>query len=263
MPQRDTPLKNALRDFLQSRDLRVSEIPRAATKTPDLFVEEGAPDAVLIEIKQKTHDPKELDSYFQQMDQGGLATRSRATGYRNRLDGIVGEGVRQFTAKDPSRSHLHVMWIHCEGYDSYLHELQLRATIYGTQKLVSTNHPNVITCYYFWNSSFYRHAPDLDGVILSRGDQAQLLLNDHSPRFKAIQQSKFATTFGTAEFSPQQYLLADDVMVCDHVQSRESEVPTLAYLRAKYGLSHLQTIDMGLYEGVAPLPPWGADRGRV
>jgi len=262
MPQRDTSLKSALRAFLESRDLRVSEIPRAATKTPDLLVEEGAPDAALIEIKQKTHDPKQLDSYFQQMDKGGLASRTRATGYRNRLDGIVGEGVRQLTAKDPSRSHLHVVWIHCEGYDSNLHEMQLRATIYGTQKLVSTNHPNVITCYYFWNSSFYRHAQDLDGVILSKGDQGQVLLNDHSPWFKVIRQSKLAKTFGTAVFSPQPYGLTDDVMICDHLQSRGSEAPTLGYLRAKYSLSHLQTIDMGLYEAVAPLPP-GAGRGRV
>ncbi len=254
MAERDTIFKRALQEFLESRKLRVTDIPRAATKTPDLLVEDGAPDATLIEIKQKTHDQTELDAYFRQMDDGGLASRSRPTGHRNRLDGIVGDGVRQLIAKDPSRSLLHVLWIHCEGYDAHLHETQLRATIYGTQKLFSTNHPNIITCYYFWNSSFYRSARDLDAVIVSRADQAQMALNDHSPFFETIKQSRLASEFGSAVFFPQQYQLADDLMICDHAQDRDSEDPTLAYLRQKYGFEHLQTINMGMYEAAAPVP---------
>jgi hypothetical protein len=257
MPGPDEQFKKALAEFLESRNLRVSDIPRAATKTPDLLVEDGGPNGALIEIKQKTQNQKELDAYFLEMDSAGLASRSRPTGPRNRLDGIIGSGVRQLTTKDPTRLLFHVLWMHCEGYDALLHELQLRATIYGTQKLISTAHPNVITCFYFWNSSFYRHRLDLDAIIVSRGDQAQMALNDHSPRFGAIKQSKLASAFGTGVFFPQQYQLTDDIMLCDHANARDAESLTLEYLRGKYGIPHLQTINMGMHEAVALAPRTG------
>lgn len=162
--------------------------------------------------------------------------------------------MQQLTSKDPNRSYFHILWFHCEGYDADLHELQLRATVYGTQKLFSTAHSNVITCYYFWNSSFFRHRFQLEAVIVSRGDQAQMMLNDHSPRFDAIKQSKLASALGSAVFFPQQYKLSDDVMRCEHSNRRDSEAFTLDHLRAKYGLPHLQTINMQRHEAAASVP---------
>jgi hypothetical protein len=251
MSDRDEQFKKVVKEFLEALALRVVEIPRARGKTPDLLVEDGTTDATLIELKQKTHDPKELDAYLQQTDSAGIASRSRSTRHRNRLDAIVASGIQQLTAKDPSRSYFHILWFHCEGYDANLHELQLWATVYGTQKLISTAHSNVITCYYFWNSSFFRHRLQLDAVILSRGDEAQMLLNDHSPRFDAIKQSKLALALGSAVFFPQQYQLSDNTMVCTHTNPRDSEPFSLDYLRTKYGLPHLQTINMRRHEAVA------------
>jgi hypothetical protein len=249
MSDRDEQFKKGVREFFESLALRVADIPRADEKTPDLLIEEGTGDATLIELKQKSHDQKELDTYLQQTDSAGIASRSRSTGHRNRLDGIVASGVQQLTAKDPSRSYFHILWFHCEGYDADLHELQLRATVYGTQKLISTAHSNVITCYYFWNSSFFRHRLQLDAIMLSRGDEAQMLLNDHSPRFDAIKQSKLFLALGSAVFFPQQYQLSDNTMVCTHTNPRDSESFTLDYLRTKYGLPHLQTINMRRHDG--------------
>jgi hypothetical protein len=251
MSDRDEQFKKTVRGFLESLALLVANIPRADEKTPDMLIEDGTADATLIELKQKTHDQNALGTYLQQTDSAGIASRSRSTGHRNRLDGIVASGVQQLTAKDPGRSYFHILWFHCEGYDAGLHELQLRATVYGTQKLISMAHSNVITCYYFWNSSFFRHRFQLDAVILSRGEHAQMLLNDHSPRFDAIKQSKLATVLGAAVFYPQQYQLSDDVMVCEHTGLRDSEDFTLDHLRTHYGISHLQTIHMQRHEAVA------------
>jgi hypothetical protein len=251
MSDRDENFKRVVTGFLESLALRVVDIPRATVKTPDLLIEDGTPDATLIELKQKTHDQSELDAYLDRTYSSGIASRSRSTGHRNRLDGIVASGVQQLVAKDPSCSYFHALWFHCEGYDAGLHELQLRATAYGIQTLISTEHANMINCYYFWNSSFFRHRTQLDAVILSRGEHAQMLLNEHSPRFEAIKQSKLAAALGAAVFYPQQYGLSDDVMICDHTGLRDSEDASLEYLRAKYGLFHLQAIYMQQHEAVA------------
>lgn len=67
MSDPDGQFKKTVTRFLESLALRVDEIPRARGKTPDLLVEDGTTDATLIELKQKTHDQKELHAYFQQM----------------------------------------------------------------------------------------------------------------------------------------------------------------------------------------------------
>ena len=251
----DRELKNTVSEFLRSNQLRVAEIPRSASKTPDLIIEEGAPDSTLLELKQKTHDEEELSAYLKQMDDVGFAQRSRPTGHRNRLDGIIRFGVQQLVAKDPQRVHLRVLWIHCEGHDSHLHDMQLRATIYGTQKLFSNEHRNIITCFYFCDSSFYRYRQELDAVVISRGDGAQLALNDHSPRFSAIKSSKFASVFGAGVYFPQQYQITDDTMFCDYAGPRTSERTIIEYLMSKYGFTHLQIINMGMHEATASVEP--------
>jgi hypothetical protein len=259
MAHRDDSFKQVVAEFLTSMNLRVSDIPRSAEKTPDLVVGDGEPDASLIEIKQKTHDQSEIDGYIEKMEAAGFAVRTKPTGYRNRIDAIVGAGVEQLITKDPTHSYFHVLWFHNEGFDAYLNEVQLRATIYGTQKLISTSHPNVLTCYYFWNSSFFRYRSDLDAVITSRSEEAQMMLNDHSPRFNVVQRSKLASAFGDGVFFPQQFQIGDDTLICDHAESRDSEQFTLDYLCGKHGLEHLQTINMQMHEAAASLPRTGSE----
>jgi hypothetical protein len=40
-----------------------------------LLVEEGSPDATLIEIKQKTDNQGGIDAYYKQMNESGLALK--------------------------------------------------------------------------------------------------------------------------------------------------------------------------------------------
>src|SRR5690348_10219580 len=101
MSDSDDRLKMAVKVFLESIGLCVVDIPRENRKTPDLLVEEGTADATLIELKQKTHDPVELETYLKTTDSVGIASRSRPTGRRNRLDGVLASGVEQLVAKDP------------------------------------------------------------------------------------------------------------------------------------------------------------------
>jgi hypothetical protein len=261
MSEPDSKIKDGVVAFLREQGLAVTEIPRRGDKTPDLHVERGTPEATLIEIKEKTDDPVEMDNYFGQIEDGRIASRSRPTGKRNRIDGLVTAAVSQFQSEDPQRKTFRVIWFHCEGHDAHLNELQIPATLYGTQKLVSTERSNILTAYYFWNSAFFRHAAAVHGAVLSKGGQACLMLNDHSPRFEAFRMSKLVLAFQAAVFWPQKHEGGADVLICNHGERRDTEEISLNHLRNKYMLKHLQTMNMGMLEAATLVPEHKIDNG--
>ena len=255
MAEKDAVIKYAIRKFLESHNLVVVELPTAPTKTPDLLVNECGQAVALIEIKQKSHDPVELESFLKQTAGGNIASRSRAMGYRNLLDGIIGAGVKQLKTKDATRSLLRVLWIHCEGRDADLHDTRFRATLLGTQKLFSLNHAGLINCYYFWNNSFFKYGRDLDAVVMHQDTgAAQMLLNEFSFQFDRMKNSGVTQAFGSAVWYPAQYGIDNDTMICGFEESRDTADKMLAFLREKYGFEHLQTMDMGLHEAVIGYP---------
>lgn len=262
MAEPDAEIKITISEFLISRGRTVREIPRAANQTPDLLIDENTPDAALLEAKVKTDDPVELTNLSQQLQTGKIVGRSKPTNAWNRLDGLVSDAVKQMKAIDPGRIFHRVVWFHCVGLDSALSELRLRATVYGSQKLISMEISGVITAYYFWNSSFFRHRGDLDGVVISRGEHAQLHLNEFSPRFAAFGASPLAKSFGEAVWHPAKSTGEPDVMICDYQGQRNDPEPILGHLRGKYAVTHLQLIDMGMHSAMMQ-PPKSSDAGAT
>jgi hypothetical protein len=252
MSNLDEQLKKEIAAFLRSKGLSLVEVPRGPTKTADFKVEPESSDATLIEVKQKSHDQKELEEFLEAAERNGYAKRRKPTGYRNTLAAVITSGVFQLIESDVTKSHFRVLWIDCGGHDGHHDRIQFRATLYGTQTLFSRDHSGMITCYYFHESSFYTHRNDLDGAIISHKDEAEFLLNNHSPRFERIKASKLTAVLGGA-FFPQQHQLNDGGMLCDHLEPRNANEQTLKYLRSKYQLSHLDTLDLEMHEGVAPV----------
>ena len=261
MADPDSTIKSQIAGFLISRGLTVKEIPRSQHKTPDLLVEEGATDAVLLEIKVKTDNPDEMDALAEKLAKGGIVGRSKPTDAWNRLDALVSYAVKQFEEDDPGHQLHRIVWFCCIGLDSHLYEERLKATIYGSQKLISMEISGVVTAYYFGNSAFFRNRGELDGIVILRGDEAQLHLNEHSSRFAALAQSSFAGAFGPGVFYPKKYAADPEVMICDFAGLRDaSGEPMLDFLRAKYGVEHLQTIDMGMHSAMMNRPKEPPDR---
>jgi hypothetical protein len=260
MADPDSIIKNQIAGFLVSRGLTVKEIPRSQHKTPDLLVEEGTTDAVLLEIKVKTDNPDEMQALAEKLAKGGIVGRSKPTDGWNRLDALISYAVRQFEEDDPGHQFHRVVWFCCVGLDSHLYEERLKATIYGSQKLISMEISGVVTAYYFWNSAFFRNRGELDGIVILRGDQAQLHLNEHSSRFASIAQSAFAKAFGPGVFYPKKYATGPEVMICDFAGLRDASEPMLDFLRTKYGVEHLQTINMGMHSAMLNRPEDPPDR---
>ncbi len=100
----------------------------------------------------------------------------------------------------------------------------------------------------------------MDGIVILRGDQAQLHLNEHSSRFASIAQSAFAKAFGPGVFYPKKYATGPEVMICDFAGLRDASEPMLDFLRNKYGVEHLQTLNMGMHSAMMNRPEDPSDR---
>ncbi len=245
----DTLIKAEITAFLRANGHAVVEIPRSNKKSPDLFVDEGTPESLLLEIKTKQDDAAEVAQLRARLQQtSGVVGRSKPTGAWNNLSGILENGVRQFQVHDPARKHYRVIWFHCEGIDAEVARTRLHATLYGTQKLVSTEIQNVVTAYYFWNSAFHRFRDDLDGVVISVNGAAQLFLNQFSAKLAPVQGTAFVRRFGPP-FLPVEKSDEKDLMVCDPGAPRGDAGAMVEFLRRKHSLAHLQIMNMGFQSG--------------
>ncbi len=245
MKQPDSELKNGLLSHLATKRLPAEEIPCGKGKTPDILICKGEPDEVLLEIKQKQDDQDEIAELDQDLEAGGIVARNKSLSKWNRADQVIRDGIRQMKAVDPERHSLRVVWVHCVGHYDQVYAARLEATIYGTQKLFSSEVESLITCYYFHESTFYRKKNELDAVAVSVRGEAWLYLNDYSPRFERMLQSRFAKIFTVGLSYPSKFSDNPAVLVHDGIEARGDDDVSLAHLRKKYSLSHLQRMDMG------------------
>jgi hypothetical protein len=250
MSEPDRSLKNTIVAFLADAHLSVEEIAVSYAKTPDLRINSGLPDETLLEIKSKEDDPDFMAWLDSELESGKLVHYSKSTDYWNRLDGLITDGIKQLKQIDPDRERLRTLWIDCSGFHSDLLETRLQATLYGTRNLFCIGRPNVVTCFYFENSSFFKHRLELDGVVISRNGDARLNLNDHSPHFSRIKDSGFCKAFKDAIYYPQQFSQDPDFMFNDSSEQRGDEHKTLDYLRKKYQISEMHTFDLNMLAGV-------------
>jgi hypothetical protein len=174
---------------LKAKDIETCE----NAQTPDFEVA-GSTDVYTVELKIKDDNPVEIESETQALSRGELVGRSIPLGPRNTLSGIIREGVRQLFEYDPCGKTYRVIWLHSAGQDPEEHETRFRATLFGTEDLFSLRLPNVIKCYYFYESAFYSWREYLDGAILTHENaehlSAQLCINTLSPRVDGFRSSK-------------------------------------------------------------------------
>jgi hypothetical protein len=250
MQEPDAHLKSIVCGFLLANGIPNREVPTADELRPDLLLSPETENETLMELKSKEDDPNWMQELNEDLESGRIVSRRQSTGKWNRIDGIIRHAVAQMDTIDPSQKLLRTVWFHCSGFNAALAEMRLKATIYGTHKLISTELPNVVTCHYFWNSCFFRYRHGLDGVVISRGDEAQLNLNDHSPRFERIVSSPIARAFGSAVYHPQQYLEDKGFMYNDSALPRDNAQTILDFLREKYSIDHLQEIHMDMHSAM-------------
>lgn len=237
--------KPIVRAILRQRGFIVRDLqPRDNTLTPDFEVA-GKSSKYTVELKIKDDNPQEVVKEAEALSRGELVGKSIPIGPRNRLGGVIRTGVKQMLAHDPKGDSFRVIWLHSAGEDPELHNQRFRATLFGTEKLVSLRLPNVITCFYFHESAFYSWRDYLDGAMLTYRDTAQLCINTLSPRVEDFRKCELVQSMSRGLCDPDRlHGLDNHVMIADCPIDRKQPKKVLVYLREKYGLDHLQAIPM-------------------
>ncbi len=251
--------KPHIRRWFTDNGFVVTDIPCSREHgklTPDFHLAKGA-EEYLLELKIKGDDEEELTRDTAILASGQILERSVPLSPRTRLNRIIKDGHKQMLEFDPQLRCLHVLWIHCEGRDAHLLKERFRLTLFGQQKLLCMDRQGFVEALYFHNSSFWRFRHALDGMLLTSFNGAalssQLCVNTVSNRVNTFRASSLFDLHRNGLFDPKAFTDDTEAFIVDSDVERTDEAAVLAFLRAKYGVEHLQTFGMGAYSVATPM----------
>jgi hypothetical protein len=249
MTDEEPQFSPVLEDFLKSRNIPGIRIPESAKRTPDYLISLPKRN-VLLELKIKSDNPAQIEESHAIMASGGIGSRSKALSPTNTVSGVISDGAKQMIEYDPESLCHHVLWLHASGYDATAHWEQLVSTLYGTQRLFSKERPELIHCFFFHNSAFWRYKQTLAAAFVSDwnsdGDLTlQLRLNPHYLRKSEFLTSELCEALHDCLYEVDKFVDGVQVLLMDGECDRRDSRGVLEYLQAKYKLAHLQTFDMG------------------
>jgi hypothetical protein len=250
---KETEFKSCVRTFFDRFGGVTIDIPPTSDKTPDFEIQ-WPNESYILELKIKEDDTEEIKTDSAILKRGEILSKSKALSKRNRLSGIIKDGCDQLAAFDPTHVKLHLLWLHCIGLDADLHWEQFRATLFGAQKLISSDLTTMAECFYFHSSDFFRYRENLDGAFISYGDDVTLCVNSLSSLVGALRSSRLYSSLTEGILDPGALETERTVLIADAACPRDSEQNTLEYLRAKYKLTHLQAITFGRHTAAIAIP---------
>lgn len=245
----DGVTKEKVRNLLNGMGFKVKDIPkREDRRTPDFEVS-GKNEVYIFELKEKGDDPKGVGREHEKLAAGEIVTKAVPVGYRNQLDAIIESGVEQMSLENPDHDKLHVLWLECKGEDPSHHWKRFHATLYGVETLMSKELPNVVTAYFFKNSSFYRWKDQLDGTILSREEIGQLCVNPLSSMYNDMMKSELYARLKDGICDPKIEEKKNQAFITDGDVDRNNEKLVLDFLKSKYSLNNLVAAPLQEYSG--------------
>lgn len=249
MTDEESQFSPIIEEFMSSSGLPCSRIPEQSTRTPDFVVPLAARD-VLLELKIKSDNPIQVQQSQAVMASGGIGTRSKPIGHTNTVSGVIADGAEQMIEYDQDKSCHHLLWLHASGYDATAHWEQLISTLYGSQRLFSSERPHQIQCYFFHNSEFWRYRQTLAAAFVSVWEShdnlsIKLCVNPHYSRKMEFRDSAVYKALYSGMLDVERLEDGIEVFFMDGACDRKDSCSVLDYLRTKYALEHLQTFDMG------------------
>lgn len=247
-----------LEAFLTSRGAPCERVPESHQRTPDYRIPFSKRD-VLLELKIKSDDPGQIGKSQSILEAGGIASRSKPLRPTNTVSGVISDGAKQMIEYDPETKCHHVLWLHASGHDSYAHEEQLRHTLYGVQRLASLQRPELIHCYFFRESEFWRHRKTLAAAFISRWSAPenitiQLCLNPCYTRKNEFAKAELCQALHDGLLDVEREVDGNQILLMDGVCDRRDIAGVLDYLRSKYEIDDLQPIDLGYHIGEMRVP---------
>ena len=236
---------------------QVEKIPEGHNRTADFILSDGILE-YLIELKTRR---RRVDDKNQRRDQ--LASRvysetAKRIERNSNVSKLLSEAIKQIESTTEHSSALRLVFFLLRDFDAEERWQNIITGIYGIRHLVDNEkHSKIRKCYYFSESDFYRYRNRLDGVILFNlhQNQAQLCLNDHSPKYSALKSSALAKGFNGAVIDPLEFESQGKILITDGAVNRADESNVISFLRKKYNLSsRTMTMDLGYYSASVLVP---------
>lgn len=201
-----------------------------------------------IEIKDRLESEERRQTRQLELMSSGQHAVREPLGYRTAIASKVTDAAKQLNAEGNPDADFRIVWLNVEAPHTVAKAAQVRATLLGTERITGLRLPNVATCYFFGESSFFSHRTRLDGAIVAQIDSsqisAQLILNPLSDRYEKASGSAFGKQFCDSVLDPKKeeelghFLLGVDA-------DRASERSKLDWLANKYATGPLMTFGMG------------------
>lgn len=240
-------------------DVSIEEIPRQAERTPDFVAKFGGA-TFLIEEKEKLDDSGFANRRRETLLRGDIHNFAIPKAPDNRLDGVFSRAASQIGSESAPAHDYGLVWFTASGSKAEAVFDQCIATLYGTVEIFGIDLPNLVTCYFFRNSSFFRHAQVLDGVIVAQISadvfSCKLCINPLSPRYSSFRTTQFVSAFKKhdAVEDPISHERDGIAFVMDTDLDRRDEGVLLSYLERKYSIARIQPIILSILGGESLVP---------
>jgi len=241
-------------DFLRQIEAKLSEMGFAFSriktdsiqKKPDFQIEKGG-QKFTIELKFKELDSEIYQEFLDSIKEKGSHETSIQIEYMNSVSKTIRKAEKQLISHDPKKESFFLVWYHANPPMAKAYFDIFFSTIYGSETLCSIDISHTFTCYYFHESSFFTQK-NIDGAILTDGQNLKLCLNTYSKRYKEFSESTLVSSFAGAICDPLKLASLDGVLIADCSIPRNEENTMIDFLVKKYNFKHLQTMPMKYHQ---------------
>lgn len=239
-------LESYLIDYLGKFDVLAEKIPESGDKTPDFLINQE--EKVLIELKEKVDTDSQYEEKERAFDNDEVFEYANTSGYRNRLSGIIRDGVKQLKSRKlATKIDFCFMFIVANGVAPSNQFQQLYSTLYGNKDVIDfdSNSNMAKPFLYAYFNEFHDHREILDGVFVAYNGNVVLLVNSFSKNYKKLLESRFYNKFHETigVLDPIEQEKKGCIFVADCSTPRNDQEKVKEYVFEKYGIKRGLMVD--------------------
>ena len=241
----DKEIKQYIIDFMNHFGYSCNEIEESSNETPDLLVNCNDED-IGIEIKTKCDDESALLKKMNILKSGYTYEYSKEIKRQNNISKIIGKASKQLLSI--SNLNYRGIWFDIKN-DNPENTIELiKSSLYG-KKVIFTNRPEAVNCYYFTNSDFYKYKNEIDFAYISHNNKIEMLINNISIKYHNLLKSSFIAAFKEFLYDPINDDKLGKIFIIDTDIDRSNTDELLKYLMAKYNLEYAKDVYLTEYGG--------------
>lgn len=223
----------------------LQKVDESDTKSPDFLMSDNGY-TILLELKTKNENDDILDERKKALDDGEMYSKVTSLSRNNNVSKLVQKAAKQLAAKkEVVNADFCFVILQANGVATSPHLSQFKASIYGSMGLIILTSPSELIkpCYYFHNSDFFNHRDIIDGAFLVGENSLSFCLNDLSPRYELLKQSKIFESFASRAIDPIAEENSGKAYSVRAGIDRSEESTVLEHLKEKYALDKVITFN--------------------